>query len=173
MRAFLALPLPEHVHNELQRISRILEPLRITQTLAQHHHLTLHFFTDLTREHAAELSKKLATFTFTPFTAHILPPDTFPPDGSARVIYAGTGPAAPFTTLHDALHARLGIPKDARPFTPHITLSRITEGHITAHHLEFITIPPLQWTVDHVILYKSELTPHGPKHTELARSPAP
>jgi len=63
--------------------------------------------------------------------------------------------------LHAGLAAR-GVALGARPFLPHVTLSR----HVRA--LPDALPPPLDWPVDRFGLYQSENTPRGVRYRELA-----
>jgi len=59
-----------------------------------------------------------------------------------------------------------GVPTDARPFRPHVTLvrrcSRVVEGPIE---------PPIAWNVDRVVLMSSRLLSEGPRYREIAGWP--
>ena len=56
-----------------------------------------------------------------------------------------------------------GVPTDARPYRPHVTLarrcSRVVEGPIE---------PPIAWNVDRVVLMSSRRSPDGLRYRELA-----
>ncbi|MEG1799382.1 MAG: RNA 2',3'-cyclic phosphodiesterase [Synergistaceae bacterium] len=67
---------------------------------------------------------------------------------------------------------RAGIPKEPRPYTPHLTLARNSScsplpdkliGAMTERELK---LEP--WRVSEIILMKSELLPSGPRYTPLA-----
>ena len=56
-----------------------------------------------------------------------------------------------------------GVPADARPYRPHVTLarrcSRAIDGPIE---------PPIAWNVDRVVLMSSRLLSEGPRYREVA-----
>jgi 2'-5' RNA ligase len=68
--------------------------------------------------------------------------------------------------------APLGFPPEERPFRPHLTLARIKQARrddwpSVASSAEALSLPA--YTVDEILLYKSDLTPTGPHYTHLAR----
>jgi 2'-5' RNA ligase len=67
-------------------------------------------------------------------------------------------------TLREALK-RAGIPYDAKPFRPHITLVR--KG---SHIHQAVQIPGAAMDVAAISLMKSEFTERGVKYTEIGRS---
>ncbi len=66
---------------------------------------------------------------------------------------------------------RAGIPKESRPYTPHLTLGRNPSRKVLSDKLmrgiqeHRLDIEP--WTVSQIILMKSELLPSGPRYTPL------
>ena len=65
-------------------------------------------------------------------------------------------------------------PDDARPFTPHLTLARVRddarrEVRAIARDVEAEGGPSVALVIDHVVLFRSELSPQGPTYHELAR----
>ena len=112
-----------------------------------------------------EMQRLLATFSFESFEARLSDVGGFPNAVRPRVIWVGVEPTSKLHAVHSRLHSHLRLAPERRDFHPHITLSRIKQ----------INGPPVlpkpsrvSWTVDRVTLYKSELTPSGPIHTELA-----
>lgn len=72
---------------------------------------------------------------------------------------------SPLNQLVELLHAGLsthGIVLDARPFLPHVTLSRRVEA------LPNLQPRPFQWSVNRFGLYRSDNTPGGVHYSELA-----
>jgi 2'-5' RNA ligase len=112
----------------------------------------------------------------------------FPTTKSARVFWIGmdTGPQlAALATMIDDATAAIGIPKEVRAFSPHLTLARSREGSGAPRSLatdkpnraferlqeklaslpapEFGTMTPREF-----FLYQSVLSPKGSKYTKLA-----
>lgn len=77
---------------------------------------------------------------------------------------------SPLNQLVEQLHAGLsthGVVLDARPFLPHVTLSRRIQA------LPDIQPRPFQWSVHRFGLYRSDNTPRGVLYSELASWPLP
>lgn len=68
-----------------------------------------------------------------------------------------------------ALHA--GIPTEEKPYSPHVTLGRrnsterLPESVRKAMEEDAVYLSP--WTVDEIILMRSELSRYGPSYTPL------
>jgi len=112
----------------------------------------------------------------------------FPTAGSARVFWIGLEAGPQLTALAAAIDekmATLGIPKEDRAFSPHLTLARgaggsgsprrspadapnrtfqrLQEKLIARPAPEFGTMTPREF-----FLYQSQLSPKGSKYTKLA-----
>jgi 2'-5' RNA ligase len=69
----------------------------------------------------------------------------------------------------------LGIAPEPKPYHPHLTLGRVRREASQEQRRqlgdELRTLPPpapLTWTIERVILYRSELRSAGPVYTEIA-----
>jgi 2'-5' RNA ligase len=112
----------------------------------------------------------------------------FPTANSARVFWIGieAGPQlAALATAIDQTMASLGIPKENRAFSPHLTLARVAgrsasprrnqaDGPNRAFHrlqekLSALTVPEFgTMAARDFFLYQSQLSPKGSKYTKLA-----
>jgi 2'-5' RNA ligase len=99
----------------------------------------------------------------------------FPDLIKPRVIWTGIiGETVRLAELSAAVESaanKAGIPKEKRPYSPHLTLGRCgfssrlpvsVKNDIDSHP---IALEP--WTVDEIILMKSRLLPRGPEYTPL------
>ena len=141
-------------------------------------HVTVRFLGATTearwRELQAVLQEPLAVEPFDLRFDHV---GTFPESGAPRVIWLGIAADAAKAPRHasEEIEQRLraaGIPPDARPFHPHLTLGRFRaparRWDSTALHE--VGVEPLEPVhVDHVTLYESRLTPRGPRYEPLLR----
>jgi 2'-5' RNA ligase len=110
------------------------------------------------------------------FDAEFVGLGAFPSPARPRVVWAGvTAGAGPMTELAgrvDEALARLDFPREARPFSPHVTLGRVRRPERNAALTE-----ALQRAADRgfgrlrvarASLVRSELGPRGARYTELA-----
>jgi 2'-5' RNA ligase len=78
-----------------------------------------------------------------------------------RVLYAHVGGEV---RALSALRQRLEV-RDLRPYTPHLTLGRVRAGY--ALRLPALEVQSVTWCASHVTLFRSTLTPSGPRYTAL------
>lgn len=94
-------------------------------------HLTLRFLgaTDPARVPALGAALRAVAAERASFALHTAAPGAFPSAARARVLWLGlAGPLARLTALQRATEAALadcGVPREARPFQPHLTIGRI------------------------------------------------
>jgi 2'-5' RNA ligase len=103
----------------------------------------------------------------------------FPSPTRPRVLWAGVtegqAPLAALAAAVDDALAPLGFPREARPFTAHVTLARVREprrapalaaalGAAAARRFGRVTI-------DHLALMRSDLSPRGARYTALSTVP--
>ena len=99
----------------------------------------------------------------------------FPTASRPRVLWAGAPGSPAFTRLAEGVDqalAALGLPPEARGFTPHVTLGRIREPRRDAaltEALETAAARPFgALRVERLSLMRSDLSPRGARYTELA-----
>jgi len=169
VRAFLAIPLPAPLREALAAAGREVPGLR-----AQHPdtlHLTVRFLGEIGdpgpfAEAAAAVAARHA-----PFTLHLKGIGAFPDARRPRVVWVGLSAGvaeavALAADVEDAVVA-LGLPRERRPFTAHITLGR------------FRGRPPRPLEPDpgrdfrpapaeRLVLYRTTLLPQGARHEAVA-----
>ncbi len=131
-----------------------------------------------TAEEVAERARATAA-RFAPFRLTFAGIGTFPPNGSPRVVYAtlvegGEAVARLAAELDDAL-AGTGLPREARPFLPHVTLARPRSASEARGWAEIRDRrdPSVLGRVDvrEMLLKSSELRQEGARHTVIGRFP--
>jgi len=177
MRCFIAVPLPAPARDALAglaaRVRVRLPDARLVRP--DQMHLTLHFFEDLDEAGVAAAVEALHAGVGDAPAFALAPgaPGVFPGPRGARVVWIGLARGADrLGGLHDrigeALRAR-GLPVDARPFAPHLTLARLPRP--VPLDPGALGIPPdavPAIPVDRVVLFRSVLGPGGAVHTALA-----
>jgi 2'-5' RNA ligase len=180
MRLFVAIDLPPKVIADLASLLARLKPSsRINWSPIENLHITTKFIGEWPEERLPELTAAL----------HALPPRTaiaiaieklgfFPNPHAPRVLWAGVHGGDALTQLaretEDAL-ATLGIAKEQRPYSPHLTLARIKTPGKQPELLQAVAkLPSLDFgnfTADRVFLYRSKTAPTGSVYTQLAEFP--
>jgi len=173
VRTFLAIPLNTEIREALitlqGKLARDWPEVRWTKPESLH--LTLRFFGDLPEECLEKIGEvMLSVKSFTaPFSASVRGIGAFPSLSRPRVIWAGVqggqSLAALFIRLEDGL-ARIGLPREERPFTPHLTLGRCRTSSAGAtqalNRYRLTDFGSLH--IDRLILYESRLGPGGAVH---------
>jgi RNA 2',3'-cyclic 3'-phosphodiesterase len=132
MRLFTAILLPP---DTLLRLERLLSALRpealINWSPLDNLHITTKFIGTWNPDRFAELDSALAGIApRSPFQIQLRHLNWFPNALSPRVLSAGVDGGPALTGLADEIAQRLlslGIVKEDRPFSPHLTLARIRQ----------------------------------------------
>jgi 2'-5' RNA ligase len=174
-RLFVAADLPDDARDHLLAVRPVALPgTRLVEGLELH--LTLHFLGEVEDDHLAAVRGALATVRCPPFAVDLEGVGQFPPEGEARVLWAGVRPNPELADLHGAvaaaLAAAIGFRPEDRPYHPHVTLARLDTipptgavgGYLAeqaAFRLE--TVPISQFS-----LYSSTRTGQGPRYESEA-----
>jgi 2'-5' RNA ligase len=179
IRAFVALDLDA---TSLRRVARIADRLRMgsgapsaSWTPAAQMHVTLKFIAALPVERIAPLGAGLRPLVEGKAAPGACPIrlDAFPNVEQARVVVAELrDDSGAVATLADAvarLAGRLGVPREDRPFRPHVTLARLKRPYDARRWLK----PDLAEGVGEcrtgsLTLFRSELGAAGSVHVPLA-----
>ncbi len=100
----------------------------------------------------------------------------FPTEADARVLWIGvtdpTGALARLATDVERAMLDLGFPAEIRPFSPHVTVGRVRDGHGAAE----VLAPHREQdfggsSIRHVVLYESLMKSVSSKYVSLFRAP--
>lgn len=169
MRLFVAIDLPEPVREELIRISSGLPGARWTRP--EQLHLTLRFIGEVDGGQFADIRDELTGIAVAPFSLQLDGLGLFPPRGRPRVLWAGLDRSDDLVRLRNQVEsalARVGIARETRKFSPHITLARLKStpparvGRFLEQHGLLASRP---FSVDRFFLYSSQLGRNGALHT--------
>jgi len=177
MRLFTGIDLPPDVVTNLEELLLRLEPsAQINWSPPRNLHITTKFIGEWPEERLAELKTALAGLpTRAPIPISIEKLGFFPNPHSPRVFWAGIRGGDELAALaHDteAALAPLGVAKEARACSPHLTLARIkTPGKQPALLQAVAKLPSLEFgdfVADRFYLYHSRTAPSGSVYTKLA-----
>ncbi|MFZ0732334.1 MAG: RNA 2',3'-cyclic phosphodiesterase [Candidatus Sulfotelmatobacter sp.] len=192
MRLFIALDIDDAIR---ERIARFLEGVRnfapdARWVHAESLHVTLKFIGEQPESALPPLKQALSQILVPPSEIHFQGYGFFPTAKSARVFWIGMQAGPELAMLAAAIDEKmpaLGIAKEDRPFSPHLTLARGPGGSRSPRrrddkpnrvfqHLqekldalpspEFGTMTPREF-----FLYQSQLSPKGSRYTKLERFP--
>lgn len=144
-------------------------------------HLTLKFLGNVAPSRVPDIAAAMrhSTQRETPFRLHLSGLGMFPDQNRPRVLWAGVhGDLDPLQGLQHLIEeamARLGFPREGRPFRAHLTLGRVRD-HASAQERrrisDVIQAASLEatepWLVESVFLVQSHLSPGGATYTTLA-----
>ncbi|MFQ5805367.1 MAG: RNA 2',3'-cyclic phosphodiesterase [Phycisphaerae bacterium] len=177
MRCFVAVELDRALRAPLERVLREQLPRtrEVRWCTEQQLHVTLKFLGEVRESQLAALCDAVAAAAarVEPFLLRLTALGCFPGPRNPRVLWCGiedkADGCARWLEFADPLLERLGFPREARKFHPHVTLGRSKSsaaGDVMRRVLEEVTVPPTQdMTVDQVVLFESRLSPHGAQYT--------
>lgn len=181
MRIFLAIDLNPPIRSGIAAIQDSLarEGIReIRWVNPGGVHLTLHFCGEISGETVERLSGAMAPgVPVRPFAVGIGGLGTFPPRGAPRVLFVAAREADPLLKVAGWVEDRVasaGLPREARPFHPHLTLGRFRPGARPPDRglLEAPAARDLgMLPVDRVTMFRSHLEPGGARYEALHQFP--
>ncbi len=181
IRAFIAIELAKEIQSGLERVLSLLRPS--TRALrwvpAGNIHLTLKFLGDTPVEKIEELKKALEGEVrhHPPFEIQVGTLGAFPNPHRPRVVWVGVQAPADLARLAAGVENAtrpLGFPTEERPFSPHLTLGRVSQ-HAAPDEIRALAELLAKTRVDtlgscgvnQVHLFRSDLRPSGAVYTSL------
>lgn len=176
-RIFIAIELSESIRQRLERIQSELKKIDadVKWVNPKTIHLTLKFLGDVPQN---DLDKVCAAIeeglkNFSKFKFQINNLGCFPPRGSPKIIWAGVDAGSDLLRqIAETLSARVSMfceKNDDKEFSAHITLGRVRSNKNVIRLADLIKTAPLKFSetqsVDHITLFKSDLTPSGPNYS--------
>lgn len=140
-------------------------------------HLTVHFLGEIETTRVSALVAALeSTVPVELFDLTLGSPEVSPRKGPPRVIWMPVvSGVEQLTQVHRTLGERLaraGVPIEPRPFAPHLTIARVRDreerrSRLLGARLRDLRAPSIGWRVDHVTLFRSDLSGPTPKYDAL------
>jgi RNA 2',3'-cyclic 3'-phosphodiesterase len=179
MRLFTALDLPDDIVRKLESLVNDLKPTaRIQWSPPANLHVTTKFIGEFPEDKLPQLQAAFAALPERPpIEISVAGLGFFPNARAPRVFWCGI--EAPgleaLAAETEGAAAKLGVARENRPFSPHLTLARIKER---------LDLSPLHQAIDALasrdfgrftarsfFLYRSQLRPTGSVYTKLAEFP--
>lgn len=187
VRSFIAIPVPDDGIQALQAVVKEFDPeigRSVRWVRPEGIHLTLKFMGNIPAGMVEQVLAALPSVTkdFSPFSLAMSGLGAFPSLRKPRVLWAGLeGDLEVLSALQQAVDEAvgdLGLPREQRPFSPHLTLGRVrreaSEGQLRriAEVVGAGQLPSTpSWTADTVNLMRTELDPAGSRHYLVGAAP--
>ncbi len=187
IRAFIAIDLSPEIH---QRLDEVVQDYRsqlanvpIRWVAVTNIHLTLKFLGEVSLSNLDMLTHMLQAEVSThyQFEISVGGSGAFPNNRQPHVIWVGVEAPQELTVIQNGIEAataRLGYAREERPFSPHLTLGRVSRNATSqdvkeiSKSLEKTRVGFLGATcVEKVNLYRSDLRPTGAIYTQIFSTP--
>ena len=175
LRSFIAIPLPETLHQQIaclqQSLCQSIPELKPVKR--ENLHLTLHFLGEQTQDQLAKIASSMLSIGRKKkyFNASVEGLGFFPNQRHPRILWLGIQPERELIDLYDRLSGELiplGLNLDMRAYRPHLTIGRFKRPpRQTATLCPFLSHSCGSLTIDKMILFSSRLTARGAVHTPL------
>jgi 2'-5' RNA ligase len=182
IRTFIALPLPDKVLAELDKLIIHMRPFGrdVKWVRPASIHLTLKFLGHLNPDQLAAVFSGMDRLFKQPESTFSLVTDStgaFPDSRRPRVLWVGVegGGISKLLSLQEQVEkimAKEGFPEEKRKFSPHLTVGRFkmtrSAEYLMTEYLAY-RFPSLEFTVKEVLVMKSELKPSGAVYSTQKR----
>lgn len=128
IRLFVAIPIPEEIAEEVDRLCDGLPGVRWTDM--DDFHLTLRFIGEVDEPTFCDIGEALAGVSMEPFEMRLRGIGHFPPRGHPHTLWVGVEDPEPVVRLRRRIERVLedvGIGPERRRFVPHVTIGRVRE----------------------------------------------
>ncbi len=186
LRAFIAVNISPEIFNKLEVISRDLQQglkgVPVRWVPVNNIHITLKFLGDVSISNLDVLKKIIEVESASHLSFEISAGElgAFPSVKRPRVIWVSVQAPPELTALQRGIDnetARLGYPKEDRPFSPHLTIGRVSRNAgpddlrrisemLNTYKVGFVGAARIQ----EVHFYRSDLHPSGAVYTSLFSS---
>jgi 2'-5' RNA ligase len=185
MRTFVAIDIPSGIRHQIRELLDVLQRAaspsgsNVRWSRSEGLHITLKFLGEVSPEKAEQIKTQLQSVRLAdPLPIQVRGAGFFPNERAPRVIWVGiqAGPelAELARRIEESL-APLGIAKEDRPFSAHLTLGRLRAPDKLVAVRELLRQrEPLEmgrFTAAEFYLYESQLAPGGSIYRRMARFP--
>ncbi|MBF0456715.1 MAG: RNA 2',3'-cyclic phosphodiesterase [Nitrospirae bacterium] len=182
LRSFIAIDISETQRAAIGQMVDTLRPLRadVKWVRPENLHLTIKFLGDVDEGliEKIELTLKDLTTGYAPFQIELRTVGAFSSLKRPDILWIGVTKSPGLETIAADIEEKLslvGIKKEGRPFSPHLTIARVKslKGYEHLHEkLTSLTAKDFgECGVADLLLMKSDLTPGGARYTRLKSFP--
>jgi len=180
IRSFLAFELPQEIKRIIFHVSEEAQkfPLDVRWLKASNIHLTMVFMGNILMEHLEGINEAVskACKKYGPFNISLKGMGVFSNRRNPRVLWVGLeGNLEKMSYFRGGLQKGLksfGVKEEKRRFNPHLTLGRFRKGSRPSEHLDdllsrYQDLASPVYTLEELVLFKSDLNPKGAVYTKL------
>jgi len=178
-RTFICLDLPETTRIQAESLQRRLAGLgdKVRWVNPRNLHLTLRFLGEISRSQVETvcLAVRCAAARLDAFPIHLAGTGCFPSPRRPRAFWIGVADASHLIRLYEAVEVELvsaGFPREARPFSPHLTLGRVRIDRSNARLGEAMAgaqFDGAPFLVTEVTVMRSDLSSANAVYSPIAR----
>ena len=174
IRCFVAVDLPGEMLDAIGRLQSQIATEGLRLVRPELVHVTIKFLGDVPEAKLERVKEALSKVVMAPFPAHVAGMGTFP-GRDVRVVWLGL--EGDFEGLYELVESALcpvGFEREARGFSPHVTLGRVgrpgpdTNRELRPKIADLGAVDLGSFCVDRFNLKKSTLTRGGPIYEDLA-----
>jgi len=175
------LDISDEMKDELERASKRLSAAaqNVKWVRKENIHLTLKFLGEAPEEEVENIKNVISGIAgkTAPYSISLGRLGAFPGPSRPRVIWVGLGKGVEETVraaglVEDGLEP-LGFPREARPFSGHLTIGRFRVPKVDRAFQEILLsekIKPLETRLENIVLYQSSLSRAGAVYTPVFRA---
>lgn len=182
IRTFICIEIPASVKDRIAELQQTLKRAnaQVSWTRPSNIHLTLKFLGDVepSRIEDVRAAVEHAASFITPFELEVSGAGCFPSARSPRVLWIGLSNLPDkLKQLHAGIEnelAKAGFPREAKRFSPHLTIGRVRNPQHSKHVAEELIaagFAPETFRANEVIVMRSDLKPTGSVYTPQAIIP--
>ncbi len=179
-RIFTAFELSDAIRHQIQlyldQLRSMVPDAQPSWSRVENIHLTIKFFGDVEQNRLSLIDRAAAKTAseFHPFEFSIAGTGAFPKVSQPRVLWIGvndrSGKLSELQASFDMNCAVEGFAKEERAFRPHLTIARIRKpfaARALAEANQQLSFNPITQLADELVVFRSELSSKGSKHTAL------
>ena len=177
VRLFVALDIPDDIREQYAVALDTIRGSRARCSFVDpsQMHITLKFIGEIEGSRLSAFCDALAGITCTPFTLS-LGAITIDNQKRPRVVWGDVDDPGECRTLAgeiDSVLSSLGVEREKRRFKPHITIARVKQFHPSLFDAVAAVSGSCSgsFDADRFVLKKSDLTPGGPRYTDILEVP--
>jgi 2'-5' RNA ligase len=181
VRTFIAIEISREAKEELSRTVASLKKagMDVKWVKPSGMHITLKFLGNIPQEKVENIKSSLSGIAERnqPFTVSLSGIGVFPKWESPEVIWAGLDNSSKVSAVQNEIESALsglGIEREPREFSPHITLGRVKSPrnrNVLKEYASGANVKNVPSTIDKIVLFKSDLKPSGAVYETLLEAP--